>query len=75
LVLAGQRVHADEVKLLIERLGKTRLAYKLGEALAEDPKTIVALSLQERVEILAALDEPPARLRPLRATLVVQDAR
>jgi len=72
LILAGLRVHADDVRLLIEQLGKTPLAYKLREAHGEDPKMIVALCVQERVEILAALDDPPARLRPLKATLLEQ---
>ena len=75
MILAGLRLSADDVRLLIEQLGKTPLAYTIREALGEDPKMIVALSVQERVEIVAALDDPPARLRPLKATLLEQFKR
>jgi hypothetical protein len=72
LILAGQLVRPDEVRLLIERLEQTPLSSKLRDALSEDPKMIVALSIQERVQILAALDDQPERLRPLKATLLAQ---
>jgi hypothetical protein len=51
-------------------LGDTRLAAKLRDAAGLNAD--VVLSIQERVDLLAALDEPPPELLPLRVHLLRQ---
>jgi hypothetical protein len=69
--LCGVPVRVDALRLLRGKLGETELAQKLERAVAND-NTIVALSTQERQDIVDALAETPSGLAELRNALVTQ---
>ena len=73
--LAGVNVRKEHVETLIRLLDPSEpLAQKLNLALRQH-SAIVALTLQDRVRLLEALDEPPKGLGPLRDTLAEQFRR
>lgn len=71
MILSGEPVRSENVKLLVEILGDDELGAKLQVAL-ENEASIVALSLAERRRLVAVLDDPPWGLAELRSVLVKQ---
>jgi hypothetical protein len=70
LLLSGHTLRPQDVVLLAELVENKRLAAKLRDAARLNAD--VVLSIQERVDILAVLDEPPPELQPLRGHLLSQ---
>ena len=69
--LCGVAVRVDTVRLLVSKLGEDELARTLERAVAND-NTIVALSAEERQDIVDALGDAPSGLTELRNALVTQ---
>lgn len=69
--LCGLPVRAENVRLLARRLEGDPLAQKLERAVTND-NSIVALSVEERTRIVAALTGGPAALVGLRTELAAQ---
>ena len=69
MMLAGLPVPADAVAALVRDAGADDLADRLERALADDVK-LLALTLDERAVMLAALEDPPQELAELRAVLL-----
>jgi hypothetical protein len=72
MMLAGVPVLADAVANLVETIratGADELADRLEQALEDDVK-LLALTIEERAIILAALEDPPDGLTELRAVLL-----
>lgn len=71
-MLAGLPVPADAVAqlvALVREAGADDLADRLERALDDDVK-LLALTLDERVVMLATLEDPPQQLDELRAVLL-----
>jgi hypothetical protein len=71
MMLAGVPVLADAVANLVETIratGADELADRLEQALEDDK--LLALTIEERAIILAALEDPPDGLTELRAVLL-----
>jgi N-acetylglutamate synthase-like GNAT family acetyltransferase len=72
MMLAGLPVPADDVAELahlVRTAGADDLADRLERALGDDVK-LLALTLDERAVLLAALEDPPPGLAELRAVLL-----
>jgi hypothetical protein len=59
----------DELAILVRAVGADDLADRLDQALADDVK-LLALTVDERLVILNALEDPPPGLAELRGVLV-----
>jgi hypothetical protein len=71
-MLAGVPVPAAatvELATMVRAAGADELADRLEQALADDSK-LLALTIDERAIILAALEEPPEGLAELRGVLL-----
>jgi hypothetical protein len=72
MMLAGVSVSSDavaELARIVRAAGADEFADRLGRALADEVK-LVALTIDERAIILAALDDPPDGLAELRGVLM-----
>ena len=72
MMLAGVPVSeaaTTELATMVRSAGADDLADRLAQALAEDVK-LLALTVEERIVILAALEDPPDGLAELRAVLL-----
>jgi hypothetical protein len=72
MMLAGVPVHAEAVAELADTVrttGADDLADRLERALADEVK-LLALTIDERAVMLAALEDPPPELAELRAVLL-----
>ena len=70
LLVSDHALAAQEVLLLSEMVKGERLAAKLRDAAQNDRD--LTLSIQERVDILAVLEDPPPALGSLRSHLLRQ---
>ena len=71
MVVAGEAVLGQHVRLLAEMLGPHPLAVRLERALGQK-NSMVALTSEDRERLLELLADPPAGLAALRTVLVRQ---
>ena len=80
-MLAGIHVSPDwvsELARMVKRAGAVELAARLDQAIVDsgnDPAAMVALTIDERAVILAALEDPPLGLAERRGVLVNEHRR